>query len=135
MGATVRFQDWPSRLEAIIRSRERAPFSWGTNDCVLFAADAINAMTGCDPWPGIRGRYRTALGASRLIKQMGGIESAVSESFDRIKPSFAGRGDLLLFRSARGPYLGICTGIYGCAPAEFGLLARPYTDALMAWKV
>ena len=66
-----RREDWPERLLAFARSRERQPFVWGTNDCALFAADAALAMTGHDfaaPFRGLLGTAQSFIDPSQLIQ-------------------------------------------------------------------
>lgn len=59
MGAhgMTRVEDWPERLAAFIEQRRKMPFAWGSNDCALFAADAVCAITGVDLGEPFRGRY------------------------------------------------------------------------------
>lgn len=65
----MRCADWEARLAAYIDS---APaFAWGRNDCGLFAAGAVEAMTGVDHGAPFRGRYRTELGAARALRRAG----------------------------------------------------------------
>lgn len=39
-------------------ARRSVPFAWGSNDCRLFAADAVQAMTGVDHAAELRMRDR-----------------------------------------------------------------------------
>jgi hypothetical protein len=50
-----RFANWPERLAAFLESRRVSPKQWGVNDCGLFCADAIEAMTGVDMAEELRG--------------------------------------------------------------------------------
>jgi len=59
--------DWPERLAAFLESRRGAPKCWGSNDCGLFCADAIEAMTGVDPGWELRGTYQNARQALRAL--------------------------------------------------------------------
>lgn len=47
------------------------PF-WGTADCFLWPADWVVACGWPDPAAAFRGRYRTPLGAARLVRRSGG---------------------------------------------------------------
>lgn len=51
----------------------RTPFAWGSHDCLLLAADWCREHTGLDPAERYRGRYRTELGARRLLARAGGL--------------------------------------------------------------
>jgi len=57
--------DWPARLHQFLDTRQHTPFAWGYNDCCLFAAAAIEALTGRHPAPALIGAYHSALGARR----------------------------------------------------------------------
>lgn len=52
---------------------------WGSWDCHLWLADwVLAARGGGDPASGYRGRYRTPLGALRLLHREGGSEDLVA---------------------------------------------------------
>jgi hypothetical protein len=62
-------------LSAFLRAGARSTFVWGEIDCSLFMADWCRAMRGVDPAASLRGRYRTALGAMRHVRRLGGFEA------------------------------------------------------------
>jgi cell wall-associated NlpC family hydrolase len=130
-----RWQDWPERLDLFIRARERVPFAWGTNDCALFAADAVRAMTGVDVAQWARGKYRTQQGAARLLTKRGGLAALVDALLPAVPPLTAQRGDVVMFKGANGMQLGVCLGGQFVVTAERGLVVRPLTLATMAWRV
>ncbi|KTG23646.1 hypothetical protein AWR38_06350 [Idiomarina sp. WRN-38] len=66
-----RLNDWPTQLANFLLEKQKQPFEWGSNDCCLFAADAILAMGGRDVAKDVRGRYKTAIGAHRIMKKLG----------------------------------------------------------------
>lgn len=73
MGQGIEKQpDWQSAFAEFVAGRIHDPFEWGRNDCALFAADAVEAMTGRDLAKAWRGRYSTAEDAGRM-----GYSSAV----------------------------------------------------------
>ena len=57
-----RRDDWPVRLQACINEWSAAPFEFGVRDCALFAAAAVEAMTGVDIADGLRGYSSEAEG-------------------------------------------------------------------------
>lgn len=81
-------------LIAFIDSRRSTPHKWGrkANDCMSFVAGAVKAQTGKDPARGLR--WSSEHTGLRLLKELGGIESALDARFERIAPSFAQRGDI-----------------------------------------
>lgn len=66
-----RSHDWPTQVAQFLLSKRNQPFQWGENDCCLFAADAIIAMGGEDVAEDVRGRYKTAIGARRIMRNLG----------------------------------------------------------------
>ena len=74
-----RLQDWPIRLEALLQARMAAPFEWGVRDCCLWAADAVQAITGHDPAADIRGTYSTLEQAWDVQRGLGGMEAAFAQ--------------------------------------------------------
>lgn len=132
-----RYPDWPERLWAFVEDRRRAPFVWAQNDCALFAADGVLALTGTDPAKAIRRRYTTATGAARLIKRAGGLgDLAASVLPNEINPRMAQRGDVVLYTGTdEEPTLGLCIGSEAVSPGPDGLMLTPMARALRAWRV
>lgn len=61
-------------LTAWLEVQAGIAFEWGVSDCTLFPADWLR-LWGPDPAKSWRGRYGSALGAARLIRQAGGYQS------------------------------------------------------------
>jgi hypothetical protein len=96
--------DWPERLAEVVKVATGRPFSWGENDCALFAADCAMAMTGVDPLAHVRGEYSSELGAARVLRRLGCDD--VAQLADqvigaRIDVGFAQRGDWLMIEEER----------------------------------
>lgn len=72
MTVLTRCDDWRARFDAACDLMRAKPFSWGENDCgVGLAGNLALALTGEDvaaPW---RGRYTTATGALRVLRNDG----------------------------------------------------------------
>ena len=60
-------------MSAFLRAGAGATFVWGEIDCSLFMADWCRKTRGVDPAASLRGRYRTALGAMRHVRRLGGF--------------------------------------------------------------
>ena len=132
----MRLEDWPERLAAFIESRRSAPFEWGSNDCVTFAADAVATITETDYLGPLRGKWRTAQEASKALLPYGGLLGAAeSVLIDPVPVLMAQRGDVMLFDSGGRDTLGICIGAHVVAPGETGLVFSPVSLASMAWRV
>lgn len=92
-----RLDDWRGRLAAEMDRQRRDPFVWGDHDCAIgFACGIVFALTGEDLAAPYRGRYRTATGALRLLKDVGAesLGDFVAQHFEEIHPSQARVGDL-----------------------------------------
>ena len=136
-----RREDWPARLAESLAARRAMPFEWGANDCCLFAAAGVLAMTGVDcarPWRG----YKSARGARNRVEKAGGVPALAEAAcgvmgWPEIGPAFAQRGDLVVLETLYGPGLGL-VGLNGreihCpGPAQLESLAL--ARAQRAWRI
>lgn len=130
-----RIDGWPEALADFIESRRFTPFSWGANDCCLFACDAALAITGTDIAAAYRGTYDSALSAARVVEAGGGIDGIMDTLLPRVDPAFAQRGDLVIVDGQHGPTLAVCLGAVIAATGEDGLAFFPANAATAAWKV
>jgi len=130
-----RFHDWQVRFEAFIRERQLMPFEWGRNDCALFAADCVEALTGTRLLPKMRG-YRNARDALMMIDKAGGLRSiAVYALGGFILPAYATVGDVVLIRVGKREALAVCNGGTAIGPGPDGIQAVPMSSAIAAWRV
>lgn len=86
---------------AILAAMDRAvanPPVWGVDDCALWCAEPIRIVLGYDPAASFRGRYRTALGANRVLGGTGLAgalaDAATVHGWRRIKGDEADTGDI-----------------------------------------
>jgi len=133
----VRLSGWEKRLMELIRDSEDRPFEWGVFDCALFAADAVNAITGVDLAADFRGHYSTAKGSVKALKKYGAgdLESTWTELLGPpIDIRQAGRGDVVLVESIYGPAVAVCMGSVAVSTAvEKGLISIDRALWLKAW--
>ena len=131
----MRHREWQSSLAELVAQRMAAPFEWGVNDCCIFAADAVRAMTGRDPAADAH-CYSTALEAAQVVRKLGGLAeiAATRAGGEEVPPLMARVGDVVLGKLDR-ECLGICTGETWHAPSACGLVAAPMSTALRAWRV
>jgi hypothetical protein len=128
----MRHEDWEKRLNQHLESV--GPFEWGTNDCCLFAANAVLAMTGDDYAKPYRG-YKTAKGALSRLKGIG-VAGVASQALGAPKAAvFAKRGDVVSFDSGDAIALGVCIGAKIAAVGQDGLVMLPMSQAIQAWSV
>jgi hypothetical protein len=106
----ARLPDWERRLSAYLSAPGRDVFAWGANDCALFAAGAVEAVTGEHPFPDVAGTYSDREGAAEVLRGLGGtLFRTVDTAFPRKEVGFAQRGDLVMAQDA----LGVCMGARG----------------------
>jgi hypothetical protein len=132
--------DWERRLTAYLTEPRRHIFEWGENDCALLACGAVEAMTGCHPAPQFVGAYSDRDGAAWALREMGAgtLKATFDKVFERKRPGFAHKGDLILAHEA----IGVCLGADAVflqldapegQPLEFARVKR--ADFEIAWKV
>lgn len=122
----MRRADWLERLAGVIADHTSRPFAWGRNDCCLFVARAVDAMTDTDLETRLSVRYSDERGALRMIADAGSLEAACSEFLGESCEDFASRGDAVLIDGGEGDAVGICIGMHVVAMGPQGLqkLAR-----------
>ncbi len=131
----TRYNDWPERLATFIEARRPRAFSWGQQDCVLFAADAVKEMTGVDLAEGHRG-YSTAKGAAARVEEAGGMRELVASRLPEKHPGLAQRGDVVLVEVDGRESFGVVAGNgYWCGPGIDGLVFRPMAEVVAAFEV
>ena len=140
-----RLHNWQTRLSDYIISHSEATFQYGSFDCGLFCAGAIEAMTGVDVAGDLRGQYGNRRDAFRAIKALcgtatvEGIAQYLADKYD-IKETpvlMARRGDPVLIGSGRTSRLGILA-MYGTEiilPYNSGLVRYSLDQATRAWHI
>lgn len=131
--------NWSVAFIQFTQSNRSTPFAWGSNDCVMFAADAVKLMTDVDPASASRGKYKTETGAKRhLASKYGDLYSAWDSQLVRHETiHFVQNGDVVLFDGA----LGLTSGIYWnggvFAPTLEGVrfMDEMHNSLLAAWRV
>jgi len=119
--------NWPELLAQFIDSRRFKPFSFGENDCCLFAADAVLEMTGTDLAADRRG-YSTEREAISLIRNAGGMRELLRGLREK-NSGFASRGDIVMVAIEGRETLGIvCGNGHWCGPGADALIFRPMIE-------
>lgn len=138
----MRLPDWRARLMAYLEEAKTRPFRYGVHDCGLFAAGAVEAMTGRDVAGAVRGTYTGPASARRAIG--GHTPEALMTAVDallgpRIAPGEAVPGDVLAVPLSRTRVaLGVCVGagdMVALVRYPSGLIVRGSDPALAAWSV
>jgi hypothetical protein len=130
-----RVNNWQSALQATVSERMRSPFAWGRQDCCLFAADCVLAVTGRDPAQDLRGAYRSANGAAAVLAELGGLEAIADARLGpRVPVGSAQVGDVAMVRIDGRDTGAIVAGSHMLAPGESGLVTIPMSEALVVWR-
>src|SRR5690606_33693205 len=127
--------DWQVRFEAFLKGRRCAPFAWGSNDCALFAADAVEAITGEHLCPQLRG-HRDVRQALRVLAREGGVRGIASQALgEPIRPTLARVGDVVVVPAGKREALAVCNGQTALTVGPHGSVAVPMRGARCAWRV
>jgi len=119
-----------SVVEPILTKLRTTPFAWGAVDCGLgLAAPVILGLTGKDLGVQFRGKYSTAAGALKVLRQAGfeTVADVVAAQFDRIPISKAQYGDIAVLEGEdTGVGLGVVLGerIAVLTPTGYGSIER-----------
>ena len=124
---------WRKRLTDFLREHHARPFAPGRWDCAIWAAGAVEAMTGEDHLRGFRG-YRTIAEGKRKLQAKGFDDHVayVASLLPEVPPAFAQPGDVAVLA---GQSLGIVQGanVYVFGVNGFGTL--PFTVIERAFRV
>lgn len=133
MTPVVRLADWRPRLVAYVNQVHAQPFAYGSHDCALFAAGAVEAMTGTDLAAKYRGRYTSLKEGLKLSR--GQHLAVLKSTFEEIPTAFAGVGDIAMIGEVGFPALGIFDGELVLVLREEGLGLMPRAAATKAYRV
>lgn len=132
-----RKNDWPTELANFLLKTRKTPFKWGENDCCLFAANAILAMGGDDVAKDVRGRYTTAIGARRIMKNLGAanvvelLTQRLGEPDGKLM-----RGSIVAVKSLDGdPVAGVFYHKPWALTVTDGLQGMPHESIIASWSL
>jgi len=132
----MRHADWIDRLYRTVEAWTAAPFEYGRQDCGLFAARCVDAITGSTWEADLAAAYQDERTAKRFLAASGGIEAAVTA---RLGPPIArleaGRGDVCLVPGEGGPGLGVCLGGTVAVMRPEGVRYVRLDSVTRAWRV
>lgn len=134
-----RKKDWRADLMRYVERTACLPFAPGTQDCAVWTAGAVRAMTGTDMAAPYRGNYET-LAEGYLLLRRSGYEDAIeiaAENLPSIPPLQAQVGDVAVVmpEGSNEPALGIVQGPFVYVLREDGLGHVPLSDAIRAFRV
>ncbi len=96
----MKIEHWERSLFTYLEAAETRPFLWGSFDCCLFAAGAVQAVTGVDVMAQFPQKYSTEEEARIHLEAFGGVGGLFDAALiplgaKRIGTLYAKRGDLL----------------------------------------
>jgi hypothetical protein len=136
MGRVImRKHNWAEKLNLFLK--QDFAFDWATCNCALFAADAVEAMTGVDFAVDYRGLKTKKSIVKKLKKDFGDVESGATALLGKpLSPKFARRGDVVSYDFSEGAALGICNGKQSYFVAEDkGLISIPTVETRKTWHI
>lgn len=133
----TRKPDWLRGLTDVLNKYANSPFEWGKSDCLLFAADCVQAITGEDFAEVVRGRYVGRVAAFRLMRALGApTVAALAGGF------LTARGHVEIDpREAITGDVGVTSYDACCVKLACGFVARTdagtfiLVEAVKAWRV
>lgn len=130
----MRVEGWETLLDDHVHQAYHQPFKWGEHDCALWASQWVGKATGTDHGTLWRGKYKTEMGAARLMKKRGyeGVEAIADAHLTIIPVPFARRGDLILHPQGA---LGIVVGRHSVFLTAEAVVTIDTLSCLKAWTV
>lgn len=133
-------RDWLDRLWETIEARRALPFEWGkaegAQDCYIFVAACVDAMTDSNFVEQMLARYSDEASARDVLFQAGGHVSLVSEYLGPpARIAYMRRGDVALVCRGGMEFLGICVGTDIATATPAGLALHPREYATACWSV
>lgn len=112
-------ETWRSDLFRFIDEQEAAVFEYGVLDCCLFAASAVEVMTGEDPAAGFRGQYINEFSGMKALAAAGYRDQFdfLERNFTEVEPAFTQAGDVVVYQNS----VGVCAGQTSAFISESGL--------------
>ncbi|QPG06566.1 hypothetical protein IT774_05175 [Salinimonas marina] len=129
--------NWATALTRLILDNMDRPFEWGKFDCCLFAADAVQLITGQDYAAPFRGTYTTQLGAARSLKRYGAgtIQATLNAQLGPPhEVGYLSDGDLCLVETDQGDTAAIFQSNAIWTPGPTGLLPI-HTPPKAVWRL
>ena len=130
----MRVDDWAVAMLAVLDRHAAVPFVWGQSDCFVCAMDVVLAVTGRDPLADIRGTYKSASGARRVLRKRSclSLQTLIADHFEPVPVARAQRGDLA-FVDAHG--VGVVCGDHVLGKGPDGMRRAGLSDCFCAFRV
>lgn len=130
-----RRDDWVAQMWDTIEAHGGVTFEWGVNDCCLFTARVIDAISGTDHELDLQAAYSDEATALAYIASHGDLQTAVSFHLGEPSEGRAQRGDAVMVDGGEGHAIGICVGSTVACLQQEGLIYLPRREILTRWAV
>lgn len=131
----MRREDWVFQMWSVVNDHMDAEFVWGVNDCCLFAARVVDAMTDSDHELDLLSQYSDEETALAYIAAHGSLALAISAHLGDETDGRAQRGDVVICANEGNPCAGICVGSTVAAVSKEGLVFIPRQDITNRWAI
>jgi hypothetical protein len=135
----TRLDNWQANLSDLIRAREKEPFDIVNFNCLMWALEAVEAITGESHYKLFAGKFKTVKGAARVLRIKGKVETSAQflENLlgERQHIFFVRKGDIVITDSQDplltlpsdvalfGSPVGVCYGELTYFVGEAGLVS------------
>ena len=129
----MRLSDWEMQLSEYVLSKKSQPFEYGVNDCCLFAAGAVEVITGENPIPEFIGAYDSLKTSIKALKTLGSgtLEKTMDAKFTEIQIGYAQTGDLAFHDGS----IGVIIDADALFVSDDGLVRISRDNWTKAWSV
>jgi hypothetical protein len=131
----MKVRDWAERFDSVLDQYRRTAFKWGERDCVTFAFDVIEAMTGSRLAVDVT--WSTEAEAREVIEQFGGLVAGFTLHLgEPVDPLMCSAGDVGITTTPDGSEaLCVCGGRSWLALGPRGLVHVDQSAVKTAWKL
>jgi hypothetical protein len=121
------------QLSEYVLSKKSQPFEYGVNDCCLFAAGAVEVITGENPIPEFIGAYDSLKTSIKALKTLGSgtLEKTMDAKFTEIQIGYAQTGDLAFHDGS----IGVIIDADALFVSDDGLVRISRDNWTKAWSV
>lgn len=129
----------PKRIVSkLYQEKKSIPFAWGSNDCLCFASECAEAITGHDPAVAIKQRYTSEVSVRRLMVREGweSVGDLAASILPEIPLGQAQSGDWVHVEDDSGhDCIGVVCGHRIAVKTELGLSQVPLSRAKRAFRI
>lgn len=134
----MRTPDWQKRFWKVINLHLESRFEWGVFDCVTFAAECREALTGRNEIKERFGEWSTAFQASLATRRhAAGLDKSTALLLGKcVTPSQLSMGDVgLAIDDANRKVLVVHDGAGFICPGPVGYQRMPFQNVKFGWRI